>query len=94
MLKLLGRNAWCSCFIHRIAPRRKSSWGGAAKEVPLGGASHATRVTAVFTPKNRACMLELMHDGLPAEHAAHMQARWTGMLYGLGVVLARDITGI
>lgn len=51
-------------------------------------APHATRVTAVFTPHHRACMLELMHDGLPADHAARIEARWTGMLYGLGVVLA------
>ncbi len=57
-------------------------------------APHATRVTAVFTPQDRACLLELMHDGLSADEATRMEARWTGMLYGLGVVLARQDTGV
>ncbi|MBX9905097.1 MAG: SRPBCC domain-containing protein [Burkholderiales bacterium] len=65
----------------------------APKEVPLGGAPHATRVTAVFTAQDRTCMLELMHEDLPADHAAHMEARWTGMLYGLGVVLTGRDSG-
>ncbi len=56
-------------------------------------APHATRVTAVFTPHHRACMLELMHDGLSTDEATRMEARWTGMFYGLGMVLARQHTG-
>lgn len=55
-------------------------------------APHATRVTAVFTPQGSTCMLELMHDGLPADQAAHIEARWEGMFYGLGSVLAQAST--
>lgn len=63
------------------------------KEAPLGGASHATRVTAKFTTCGTGCELRLAHDGLSAEGAARMEARWTGMLYGLGVVLAQPHPG-
>ncbi len=65
-------------------------------------APHASRVTAEFTAHNTGCSLELMHDGLPADHAmppkgtscgARWEARWTGMLYGLDVVLAQHDTG-
>lgn len=52
-------------------------------------APHATRVSAEFTACNTGCELALMHDGLPADCTAHVEARWTGMLYGLGVVLRR-----
>lgn len=65
----------------------------APKQVPSGGAPHATQVTAEFARCDTGCELRLMHDGLPAYHAPHMEARWTGMLYGLGVVLARQGTG-
>ena len=63
------------------------------KEVPLGGAPYATRVTTELTPHNTGCALELIHDGLPADRAMRVEARWTGMLYGLGVVLARQDAG-
>jgi uncharacterized protein YndB with AHSA1/START domain len=65
-------------------------------------APHATRVTAEFTAQNTGCALELIHDGLPADRAmspngtsfgARAEARWTGMLYGLGVVLAHQDAG-
>jgi len=65
----------------------------APKEVPLGGAPHATRVSAEFTRHHTGCELTLMHDGLPADCTAHVEARWTGMLYGLGVVLRRADAG-
>ena len=64
----------------------------APKEVPLGGAPHLTQVTAEFARCDTGCELCLMHDGLPADRAGHIEARWTGMLYGLGVVLARHDT--
>ncbi len=54
-------------------------------------ASAMTRVTAAFSPRgSTGCELLLTHDGLPADCAARVEARWTGMLYGLAVVLARD----
>jgi len=65
----------------------------APKEVPLGGAPHVTQVTAEFARCGTGCELRLMHDGLTADHAAHMETRWTGMLYGLGVVLAQQDSG-
>jgi uncharacterized protein YndB with AHSA1/START domain len=67
--------------------------GGTPKEVPLGGAPHATRVSVEFTRHHTGCELTLMHDGLPADCTAHVEARWTGMLYGLGVVLRRADAG-
>ena len=48
-----------------------------------------TRVTAQFSPLGAGCELVVTHDRLPPHLADAMQARWTGMLYGLGVVLAR-----
>jgi uncharacterized protein YndB with AHSA1/START domain len=56
-------------------------------------APHATRVMAEFTPCGAGCALELIHDRLSADHVARVEARWTGMLYGLGVVLAQYDTG-
>ena len=61
--------------------------GGAPKEVLLEGAPHVTRVCVEFTARNTGCELVLMHDGLPADCMARVADRWTGMLYGLGVVL-------
>lgn len=55
-------------------------------------APQATRVAAEFTAHNRGCMLQLIHDGLPLDHAAHIEARWTGMLYGLDMLLAQRDT--
>lgn len=52
-------------------------------------ATYATRVMAEFTPCGTGCALELIHEELPADHAARVEARWTGMLYGLGVVLTQ-----
>ncbi len=50
-----------------------------------------TRVTVGFNPRGSTeCELLLTHDGLPADCAAQVEARWTGMLYGLAVVLAHD----
>lgn len=65
----------------------------APKEFPSGGAPCATRVTAEFTACGTGCELRLRHDGLSADHAARVEARWEGMLYGLAVVLAQHDTG-
>lgn len=51
-------------------------------------ASHATRVTVQFAGHHGGCRLLLAHEEIPAEHAAHVEARWTGMFYGLDTVLA------
>jgi uncharacterized protein YndB with AHSA1/START domain len=48
-----------------------------------------TQVTADFLPARLGCELVVTHDRLPPQLAGAMQARWTGMLYGLGVLLAR-----
>jgi len=33
------------------------------------------------------CELALTHESVPPECARHTEARWTGILYGLGVTL-------
>ncbi len=48
--------------------------------------------TAEFTPQHSGCLLALMHEELPADRAMRVEARWTGMLYGLGVVMAQHDT--
>lgn len=48
-----------------------------------------TRVAAEFVPLKTGCELVVTHDRLPPRLAGAMQARWTGVLYGLGVLLAR-----
>lgn len=45
------------------------------------------RVTIAITPTRTGCALTLTHEGLPPDCAEHTRARWTGMLYGLGVIL-------
>ena len=60
-----------------------------------------TRVTVEFAaPKefssvHGGCGLILVHEDVPAEHAAGMERRWTGMLYGLGEILeAQLVAGV
>jgi len=47
-----------------------------------------TRVTVKITPARTGCELTLTHAGLSPDRAGETEARWTGMLYGLGVILA------
>ncbi|BAV34674.1 ATPase [Sulfuricaulis limicola] len=49
---------------------------------------HATRVTVEINPRRRGCELRLHHENLPPERTQDAEARWSGMLYGLGVMLA------
>ena len=49
------------------------------------------RVTVAIAPTRTGCTLTLTHEGVPPDCAEHTRARWTGMLYGLGVTL--DTTG-
>lgn len=48
----------------------------------------ATRVTVEITPRQRGCELRLSHENLPPDRARDTEARWTGILYGLGETLA------
>lgn len=52
-----------------------------------------TRVSVSLTPLRSGCELFLLHEGLPAAHAEHVQARWEGMCYGLESVLAQRHAG-
>ena len=54
----------------------------------LVGNRTVTRVTVEIAPTRTGCELTLTHAGLPPERAAQSEARWTGILYGLGVTLA------
>jgi uncharacterized protein YndB with AHSA1/START domain len=42
-----------------------------------------TRVVAEIVPRKTGCELVVRHEGVPEEHAARVESRWTGMLYGL-----------
>lgn len=46
-----------------------------------------TRVTVAIAPLAKGCTLKLTHENLPRAHASHVEGRWTGILYGLGVTL-------
>jgi uncharacterized protein YndB with AHSA1/START domain len=57
----------------------------------LRGASRpreATRVIVEIVPRKRGCELRLRHENVPPDRAHDTEARWTGMLYGLGETLA------
>lgn len=46
-----------------------------------------TRVTAEISPRKAGCELALTHEDVPPERAGETEARWTGILYGLGETL-------
>jgi uncharacterized protein YndB with AHSA1/START domain len=51
--------------------------------------AHApTRVEVVIEARRRGCALTLTHTDVPRGRAAYTRARWTGILFGLGVNLA------
>jgi uncharacterized protein YndB with AHSA1/START domain len=52
-----------------------------------------TRVTVEVAPRKTGCELALTHENVPVDRAEHAEARWIGILYGLGVTLepASDI---
>jgi uncharacterized protein YndB with AHSA1/START domain len=51
--------------------------------------AHAsTRVEVAIQPRRRGSMLTLTHAGVPSDRLAYTRARWTGILYGLGVHIA------
>lgn len=54
-----------------------------------GHASDApTRVTVDIAPRRTGSELTLTHENVPPDRAEQTEARWTGMLYGLGLTLA------
>ncbi len=58
--------------------------------VPLTGDvgwPHAVRTEGARTLGDTGCELIVAHEDVPAEFASNIEARWTGMLYGLGVTL-------
>ena len=46
-----------------------------------------TRVTAEITPLKEGCEVTLTHEMVPVHCRSRAEARWTGILYGLGVTL-------
>jgi uncharacterized protein YndB with AHSA1/START domain len=56
----------------------------------LGLEGVITRVTVEIAPRKGGCELALTHADVPAERAEHTEARWSGILYGLGVMLEPD----
>jgi uncharacterized protein YndB with AHSA1/START domain len=46
-----------------------------------------TRVMVEIAPLKKGCELTLTHENVPQDHASHIEGRWTGILYGLGVTL-------
>lgn len=45
------------------------------------------RVAVALAPTRTGCALTLTHEDVPPDCVEHTRARWTGMLYGLGVIL-------
>ena len=46
-----------------------------------------TRAIVEIEPRASGCALALTHENVPVDLAYGMEARWTGMLYGLGLTL-------
>lgn len=81
----------------RLAARRTAHAGRYVEIVPYrrlvftlataGRPRVVTRVTAEINPLKRGCELALTHEDLPPGRAGETEARWTGILYGLGETL-------
>jgi uncharacterized protein YndB with AHSA1/START domain len=50
-----------------------------------------TRVIVEIAPLKALSNLTLLHENVPADMASRLKARWTGILYGLGVTLDSPI---
>jgi uncharacterized protein YndB with AHSA1/START domain len=66
-----------------ITPHRRLVFALAVADPPCA----LTRVTVEITPAKTGCELALTHENVPPAVAHQAEARWTGVLYGLGVTL-------
>ena len=69
-----------------IVPHRRLAF-----TLVLPGAERTiTRVTVAIASLNRGSRLNLIHENVPDVNAGDINDRWTGILYGLGVMLVPD----
>jgi len=54
-----------------------------------GERSQGTRVSVEFVPLPTGCELTLVQESVLPGDAAHTEGRWSGMLYGLAILLGR-----
>jgi uncharacterized protein YndB with AHSA1/START domain len=54
---------------------------------------NVTRVTVEIAPRKEGCELTLTHENLTPDDAHYVEARWTGILYGLAVTLDSALDG-
>ena len=66
-----------------IVPHRRLVFTLSMEEHPPA----ITRVTVEIAPLKKGCELKLTHENVPHDRASHIEGRWTGILYGLGVTL-------
>ena len=66
-----------------IVPHRRLVFTVSMKEHPPA----ITRVMVEIAPLKKGCELKLTHENVPQDRASHIEGRWTGILYGLGVTL-------
>ena len=50
-----------------------------------------TRVSVEIEPRDVGCQLSLTHENVPSDQVDATEARWTGILYGLGVTLDSSV---
>ena len=66
-----------------IVPHRRLVFTLSIEEHPPA----ITRVMVEIAPLKKGCELKLTHENVPQDRASHIEGRWTGILYGLGVTL-------
>jgi uncharacterized protein YndB with AHSA1/START domain len=96
-VELDARAGGSFCFVERRAGETARYLGEYLEIIPdrrlvftLSMAPHPdviTRVAVAIAPVAKGCMLEVTHENIPRLHAGHVEGRWTGILYGLGVTL-------
>ncbi len=69
-------------YIEIVPPRRLVFTLSAAKYTYVN-----TRVAVEIAALTKGCKLTLIHENVPRPHADHAEARWVGLLYGLGATL-------
>jgi uncharacterized protein YndB with AHSA1/START domain len=66
-----------------IVPHRRLVFTLSMEEYPPA----ITRVIVEIATLKKGCELKLSHENVPQDRASHIEGRWTGILYGLGVTL-------